>query len=64
MSTTDVPTARWRKSRHSNGQGECVEVGLAAPGVAVRDTRDRGGPALTFGPAAWQAFTRRLKNAN
>lgn len=63
MSTINVPKARWRKSSYSNGQGECVEVAGGRP-VAVRDTKDREGPALAFGPAAWRAFTRRLKNAN
>jgi hypothetical protein len=63
MSTTDAAKARWRTSSYTNGQGECVEV-AGGRAVAVRDTKDREGPALAFGPAAWRAFTRRLKNAN
>jgi hypothetical protein len=26
VNTTDIPATTWRKSRHSNGSGECVEV--------------------------------------
>jgi hypothetical protein len=30
--------------------------------VAVRDSKDPSGPALTFTPVGWQAFTRGVKN--
>lgn len=37
--------------------------GAALPGiVAVRDSKDREGPALIFGTADWQAFTTQLQN--
>ncbi|QGN47371.1 DUF397 domain-containing protein [Micromonospora sp. WMMC415] len=54
----DLTGARWRKSSRSNGQGgNCVEVADNLPGlVAVRDSKDRGGPVLAFGPDAWRAF--------
>jgi hypothetical protein len=29
--------------------------------VAVRDSKDPAGPALTFTPAAWRTFTARLR---
>ncbi|MDW5328609.1 DUF397 domain-containing protein [Plantactinospora sp. KLBMP9567] len=51
-------TPQWRKStRSSSNQGACVEVADNLPGrVLVRDSKDRDGGTLTFGPAGWQAF--------
>jgi len=56
----------WHKSSHSSSSngGTCVEVSVsgAALVVAVRDSKDPDGPKLAFPPAAWQAFTRQVKN--
>jgi hypothetical protein len=58
----DNRTLNWRKASYSgNGGGNCVEVAGVASGVAVRDTQDRGGQALAFTAAAWQAFTGALR---
>ncbi|GAA1275583.1 hypothetical protein GCM10009665_73380 [Kitasatospora nipponensis] len=47
----------WRRSTHSGGNGNCVEVAVPAPAtVAVRDSKDPSGPQLRFSPAAWDAF--------
>ncbi|MGI5212470.1 DUF397 domain-containing protein [Plantactinospora sp. CA-290183] len=53
---TDTP--RWRTAARSNANGgACVEVADNLPGrVLVRDSKDRQGPALAFGPDAWRAF--------
>jgi uncharacterized protein DUF397 len=56
--------AQWRTSSYSgtNG-GNCVEVARNLPGiVAVRDSKDRTGPVLTFGPAQWESFTAGLRS--
>ncbi|MBK3641376.1 MULTISPECIES: DUF397 domain-containing protein [Streptomyces] len=48
---------RWLKSRHSNAEGNCVEVAaLAEGGVAMRNSRDPHGPALIYTPAEVAAF--------
>ena len=55
--------AQWRKSSYSgtNG-GQCVEVASNLPGtVAVRDSKDRNGPALGFAPEAWTEFVSGVK---
>jgi Domain of unknown function (DUF397) len=59
----DLTRATWRKSSYSGGNGgNCVEVAVLAGGRrAVRDSRDPAGPALTFSPSEWRAFTARLR---
>ena len=53
----------WRKSSYSGSDGgNCVEVGTGLPGkIAVRDTKDREGPALAFGDQAWSEFVKGIK---
>ncbi|MEQ4301643.1 DUF397 domain-containing protein [Plantactinospora sp. B6F1] len=46
----------WRKSTRSGSSGNCVEVATAPRVVMVRDSKDQGGPVLTFTSAAWCAF--------
>ena len=60
----DLTGAAWRKStRSGNNQGACVEVADNLPGVVlVRDTKDRDGGTLTFGPAAWAGFVASAKS--
>jgi hypothetical protein len=48
-------TSSWRKSTAS-GQGNCVEVAHLGDRVLVRDSKDPGGPALTFSRSEWDAF--------
>lgn len=60
----DLTGARWRKSsRSSTNGGECVEVAPLAGVVAVRDSKNPDGSALTFSHAAWRTFTAALKRA-
>jgi hypothetical protein len=54
----DLSSAEWKKSSYSgtNG-GQCVEVARNLPGiVAVRDSKNPAGPALTFTLDEWRAF--------
>ncbi|MDL5205626.1 DUF397 domain-containing protein [Streptomyces sp. ALI-76-A] len=49
--------ARWMKSRHSNAEGNCVEVAtLVDGGIAMRNSRDPDGPALVYTPAEVSSF--------
>ncbi|BCL14969.1 DUF397 domain-containing protein [Micromonospora sagamiensis] len=58
----DLSNAVWRKSRRSGSSGgNCVEVAdNLLDVVAVRDSKNPAGPALTFSPAAWHAFIAQL----
>lgn len=60
----DLSGADWRKStRSDNGGNSCVEVAKNLPGVVgVRDSKDRSGPALTFGTDQWAAFVDGVKD--
>lgn len=52
--------ASWRKAAASLANNNCVEAGHAPGIIGVRDSRS---PAmvLEFTPAAWTAFTMRLR---
>lgn len=53
----------WRKSRHSNANGNCVEVALLPGGeVAVRNSRYTQGPALVYTSAEVRAFLAGVKD--
>ena len=59
---TDLSRAIWRKSSFSGSGNNCVEVATNLPGVvAVRDSKDRSGPVLTFTPSEWSAFIADVK---
>ncbi len=59
----NIDNAIWRKSSYSGSNGgNCVEIADNLPGtVAVRDSKDSGGPALAFTPDDWRAFTVAIK---
>jgi len=61
--TTEYPAdsdgLNWCKSSHSDTEGaNCVEVATCPGVVYVRDSKDKEGPRLAFGPGAWAHFTR------
>ncbi len=46
--------ARWIKSRHSNAEGNCVEVAaLDGGGIAMRNSRDPEGPPSSTHRPKW-----------
>jgi hypothetical protein len=56
--------AAWHKSTRSQ-TSNCVEVAHLRTGpaaVALRDSKDRGGPELLFNRAGWLGFIAGAKN--
>ncbi|MEV5407667.1 DUF397 domain-containing protein [Thermopolyspora sp. NPDC052614] len=55
--------ARWRTSSYTGSDGgNCVEVSTNLRGiVAVRDSKDRGGPVLVFAQDEWRDFLEAVK---
>jgi hypothetical protein len=53
----------WRKSSYSGASGSinCVEVGSAARGVAVRDTTNRASAVLAVPAGAWLALLAEVR---
>jgi hypothetical protein len=53
----------WRKSSYSGSNGgNCIEVAATGRAVAVRDSKNPGGPELAVTAATWTAFTSQLKS--
>ncbi len=57
------PGSSWIKSSLSYANGNCVEVATLPGGeIGVRNSRDPGGPVLTFTPDEWDAFLGGVRN--
>ncbi len=55
----------WQKSRRSNSQGACVELGgLADGGIAIRNSRYPDGPALLYTRAEIRALIEGVKEGD
>ncbi|MFJ5035305.1 DUF397 domain-containing protein [Streptomyces sp. NPDC088560] len=63
VSAVAIEGAVWRKSRHSGGNGNCVEVApLSGGGVALRNSRFPEGPALIYTREEIVAFFAGVKD--
>jgi hypothetical protein len=54
---------RWRKSRYSGNQTNCVEIAVNSS-TLVRDTKNRDAGHLTVSATAWSAFTTEVKRTH
>jgi hypothetical protein len=58
----DLGRLSWFKSSYSGSDGgDCVEVAAAPGTMHVRDSKDSGGPMLSFPHDAWSAFVAYAK---
>jgi len=53
--SADPAQGVWRKSTYS-ANGACVEVAFVGGRIALRDSKDRRGPVLSFTVSEWAAF--------
>jgi hypothetical protein len=60
----DLTGARWRTSTYTVQNEACVEVGPTDEVIAVRDSKNRGGPALVFADREWSAFLNTIKSGD
>ncbi|MGI5326160.1 DUF397 domain-containing protein [Actinomadura nitritigenes] len=59
----NLTNATWRKaSRSTSNGGQCVEVARISGTVAIRDSKDPGGPALLLTPRALRHLAAVLRN--
>jgi hypothetical protein len=57
--------AVWRKSSYSQGMSDdCVELARIGEAVAIRDSKDPGGPCLVFGMSDLRGFVERLRSGS
>jgi hypothetical protein len=63
MPAADLAGVRWRKSRYSGQLGNCLETAMLPGGqVAMRNSRDPGGPELIFSRDEMAAFLAGAKD--
>jgi hypothetical protein len=54
------PEAGWRRASHCASSG-CVEFALIGDEIALRDSKQAGGPMLTYNRDEWRTFVAGVK---
>ena len=52
----------WIKAQASTHNGACVEIAAAGGNIAMRDSKDPGGPILVYTTAEFSAFLNGARN--
>ncbi|RAY10810.1 hypothetical protein DPM19_33655 [Actinomadura craniellae] len=61
MNQPDPAQPTWRKSTHSGGGNECIELADLGDTIAIRDSKNPEGPLLHLTPGEADAFLAELK---
>jgi hypothetical protein len=61
MGETGSAGTHWRKSSHSGGDNNCVEVAHSGTDITVRDSKNPRSGMLSFSPVDWTVFTRNIR---
>ncbi|WP_235926730.1 DUF397 domain-containing protein [Actinokineospora pegani] len=61
MTVSDLAGAVWRKSSHSGGGNDCVELVVSRSGAAVRDSKNTESGHLAFADVEWAEFLNEVK---
>ncbi|MEU4668688.1 DUF397 domain-containing protein [Amycolatopsis sp. NPDC023774] len=56
MPDADLSRATWRKSSHSGGGNDCVEIAFVGGDAAVRDSKDPEGGAFRLSASGWRGL--------
>lgn len=62
LSDTERASLIWVKAQYSGSNGQCVEIASAADKIAIRDSKDPGGPILVYTAGEFNAFLHGAKN--
>jgi hypothetical protein len=63
MDRPELRHADWHISTYSGNGSSCVEIAANLPGiVAVRDSKDRRGPALVLAPSQWRSLVSAIRD--
>jgi hypothetical protein len=62
LSDEEVGGLSWVKASFSNHNGACVEIAATTDKIAMRDSKDPGGPILVYTPIEFRAFLDGARN--
>jgi hypothetical protein len=62
MSDAERASLTWLKAQLSGSNGQCVEIASTDDKVAIRDSKDPGGPILIYTFAEFKAFLHGARN--
>ncbi|MDQ0777610.1 hypothetical protein QF026_006076 [Streptomyces aurantiacus] len=65
LSADSVAELEWFKSSYSSTDGpDCVEVASTVGTIHIRDSKNKQGARLGFGPQRWAAFVAHVREAD